>query len=138
MKNLEQLKAKISVIMDERIRNPINFEAFAAQMLELGVTRLSFDALKNEMQFYTKDHYVIASSMTHLIEAKSKDNWILGDNLDTAFLEKSIQELDAGNISAIEFHRRIYSAAVVYVNVYLIPRRIYYMGLDGQHYLEKY
>jgi uncharacterized protein YbcV (DUF1398 family) len=138
MEKLQTTKVAIERIMVERYRDPSNFEAFSAQLMGLDIERLVFDALRNEMSFYTKNQFVCALDRLDVLEAQANNPWQLGDYLDVHALEKAINKLDSGTMTPIDFHREIFLAGVVQCHVYLMLRKIFYMGHDGQYYLEKY
>jgi uncharacterized protein YbcV (DUF1398 family) len=135
---MSPLKTEITALMAERYVNPTPFETFASQLLGLGITRLTFDAIKNEMSFYTKDQFIHSLIRTDLIEAQKSKPWAPGENLEISRLENAIKQLDAGEMPSIEFHREMLAAGTVFCKIYLVPRRIYYMGQDGNYYLENY
>ena len=45
---------------------------------------------------------------------------------------------DARAIDAAQFHFELFAAGVVSCSMFLKQSKIYYMGCDGQYYLEKY
>lgn len=138
MNSLNEMISSIETIMSERYRDPSSFESFAKELMQVGITRLSFDTLKNELGFYTKNKFIHSLLRSDLLKAQEQAAWHLGDALHSKKLEEAIKKLDAGDMNAVEFHQEIAAAGVVYCNVYLTHRKIYYMGQDGQYYLESY
>ena len=138
MNPINQLQQQIADLMQERYRDPSTFESFASELMSLGITRLTYDAFKDEMAFYTPDKFIHTLIRTDLIDNQKHSPWTLGEKLNVTKLEKAIAELDAGKMPATEFHRQIFFAGVIFCNVYLNLRKIYYMGSDGEYYLEKY
>lgn len=138
MKNLKDSKAEILNILNEQRRNPADFLGFTNSLIELGIVRFGLDSFNNQMSFYSKSDLVHEVVRSELEENKAKSPWVLGDTLNSSALQKALSEFDAGRMSPIDFHREIFSAGVVYCQVYLIHRKIYYMGQDGQFYLEQY
>ena len=138
MNHNKPLQQKITALMEERYRDPKAFETFAAELMHLGITRLTYDALKDDMSFYTTDAFIHSLKRTDLTDAQKQSPWTLGKRLNIDKLEKSIAALDAGKMPATEFHREIFAAGVIFCNVYLTLRKIYYMGCDGEYYLEQY
>lgn len=138
MKSTQELQEKITPLMQERYRDPTAFETFAAELMSLGITRLTYDAMKDDMSFYTSNEFVHSLVRTDLTEDRKNTDWTLGKKLDTAKIEEAIAALDSGKMPASAFHREIFSAGVIFCYVYLTMRKIYYLGCDGEYYLEQY
>jgi len=140
MKNSKDLKTTLASILDERMKSTdaTAFEAFSEQLLDLGIERFNFDALTDEMTFYTKDRFVCSLVRSDVKQARETGEWKLGNSFNRVSTERAIAELDAGRLSGIEFHREIFSSGVVMCQVFLACRKIYYVGLNAQHYLEEY
>jgi len=135
---MEFIKNQIDALVQEKYINPAAFDTFASELLNLGIERLTFDNIKDEMSFYTKNKFVHSLIRTDLKEAQKKTHWKLGDKFDISKLECALKQLDEGKLSVPEFHREIFAAGVVFCNVYLTSRKVYYMALDGDYYLENY
>lgn len=138
MNTMKDTNLAIAALVNAQFANPTGFETFTTQLIALGVSRFNFDALENEMHFYTNDEFIYSLKRADLIDAQKNTHWIAGDTLNTPELENAIKMLDEGKISAVEFHRIMFLAGVVFCCVYLTPRKIYYLGQDGQHYIENY
>lgn len=138
MNNIAILQNKITTLVENSYRDPKSFETFSNDLLNLGIIRFNFDAIKDEMSFYTNTQFVHSLIRTDLKEAQQKNVWILGETLDINALEADIKALDDGKISTAEFHQKMFSAGVIFCNVYLTLRKIYYMGQDARFYLENY
>lgn len=138
MENIIEIKSKITAMINERYFERKSFEEFAAVVMEMGIVRISFEAFSNELHFFSNDTYVHSIVRTDLVESMVKDAWTLGKALDKPRVEKALQELDARQLTSINFHRELFSAGVVSCQVFLLPKMAYYMGQDGSFYLEKY
>ena len=107
---MTQLSKQLDELMDHRFKNLGPFEDFAAQLTKLGVVRFTFDALTNQMLFYTNDQVVHTHTRQELVQSQAEASWTLGKALNIAALEKTILDLDEGRIDAIEFHREMHAA----------------------------
>jgi uncharacterized protein YbcV (DUF1398 family) len=139
MKELEEIKSIIFQLSKERCCNPAPFEEFTARLSEVGVIRQTYDVIKDEVSFYSKDSLLSTLAMLEINGSPNIDSFPIGDVLDAGAIKQAIMDFDSGIISSpIEFHRRIALAGIVYVTVHLMPRKIYYLSQDAQFYLESY
>ena len=95
--------------------------------------------MKNELLFYSKSQFIFTLPISEIDKTSDMYPFSIGDvfNLDT--VKKAIMDFDSGIISsATAFHSEIALAGIVYVSVHLVPRKIYYLSQDAQHYLESY
>lgn len=113
-----------------------SFDDFAKEMLKLGVMRITHDALLNESHFYAEAKHIYTMKMESLVEAQ-KEPWILGA-FNALKVQKAISDYDGEKIDAVQFHKDIFSAGVVFGTVFLKAQKIYYQGADGQSYEENY
>lgn len=138
MKSKNEIQASVINIMKQRYENPTSFEqVFAPQMLELGISRLVFDAFTNDMHFYTKTDF-ICSFHVDFEKDHQTPYWIQGKSFCISDVKNTIEKFDSGQISWIQFHKEIFEAGVVSCLVYFDIKKIYYMGKDGNYYLENY
>jgi|HubBroStandDraft_6_1064221.scaffolds.fasta_scaffold540252_1 uncharacterized protein YbcV (DUF1398 family) len=132
------LKRTIEELMDDHYSNPGSFDRFLEQMLAIGITRLAFDALTIETHFYTEQEYIYSLKMKDLVHAQAKESWTMGSDFNSPLVLKAIQAYDAQKIDAIQFHKDIFAAGVVYGTVFLKTGKILYLGSDGQSFLEEF
>lgn len=138
MTQTSNLKAKIDSIIQKRYRDPKDYESFANDLIDLGITRFYFDVYKNDMSFYTRDEFVHSLEREDIKKARQHEIWVFGERLDTPKLKNAIGELDAGKLAIPDFHRELCEEGVVFVKAYLELRKIYYLGKDAAFYLEEY
>ncbi len=140
MMSLDSIKSALIALETcrELTEGTMTFEEYAANLVKIGVVRMTFDAIKNEAQFYTTNQLVHGLFRDQLVVEQVKNPWHLGTRLDGEALESAIAALDSRKIDSIEFHRKIYAAGVVFCHVFFLSRKIYYIGIDGAYYLENY
>lgn len=138
MINLPEVQKKIKCLCVNRHREVDDFLLFAHNLIKLGVTRMSYDVVENAHYFYSKDTllYHLPAQETHsAIDAKPFN---IADSLNIDMLKTAIDAIDSYKLSVVEFHREIANAGVIYATVYLLQKKIYYLGQDAQYYLECY
>lgn len=135
---MNTLCSQIDHLIAKAYENPITFETFAVKLTELGIDRLAMDGIRDEMSFYSKDKFVHSLIRMDLQQDRAKTNWVLGKVVNLSKLENAIKQIDEKKISTVEFHRMIFAAGIIFCHVYLACNKIFYLGHDGQCYLESY
>lgn len=125
-------------ILNRHYQEPQSFEEFRRELLELGIIRINYDAISNEMSFFNQDALVWVTERTDIGTSKKSKSWILGKKLDIHSVEKSLHAIDNGQTDPVSFHHELFSAGVVFVVVYLEQRINYYLGIDGETFIERY
>lgn len=139
MKELYEIKHAITELCKERCLNPGPFEEFTARLSDFGVVRQTYDVIKNELLFYSKNQHLLTLAISDIDKLSDIYPFSIGVVLNLDAVKKAIMEFDAGIISsATEFHKELALAGIVYVSVHLVPRKIYYLSQDAQYYLESY
>jgi uncharacterized protein YbcV (DUF1398 family) len=139
MKELAEIKNTIFQLSKERCYNPGPFDEFTAHLSEKGVVRQTYDVVKNEVSFYSKDELLSTLAMKDIDKSASITPFSFGDILNVEAIKQAIMDFDSGTISSpTEFHKKIALAGIIYVSAHLVPRKIYYLSQDAQFYLESY
>lgn len=139
MNKLDEIRKIITKLSKDRCHNPGPFEEFTAGLAEVGIVRQSYDVIKNELLFYSKNELLLSLAMTDIEKSQDAYPFSFGQALNFDAVKKAIMDFDAGLISSpTEFHKQIALAGVIYVSVHLEPRKIYYLSQDAQYYLESY
>jgi len=138
MKDINTIKQAVTKLLDARMKDPTMFETFSRELLDLGVDRLVYDAIRNDMTFYGGGRFICSLVRSDLESDMQRAPWSLGKEFNSMQVQKAIQQLDSGAIEPVQFHREIFSAGVVMCCVYLVQRKIYYLGSDAQHFIEQY
>jgi hypothetical protein len=130
---------KIRALTEARCNHPERFDDFTNELLKLQCTRQTYDVLLDELSFYSAHQLITRFPATEIPGYDCSRPFDVAETFDLEHLKKSIQDFDQGRIKhSAKFHEHIAKAGVVYVSVHLIPRKIYYLGQNGQHYLEQY
>ena len=129
---------KLEALFNDCYTNALSFELAVQEVLALGIVRLEFDWITHEARFYTPKTLVHSMMVQQLIADQKKRQWSLGAMLDSSRIEKSLLDFDAKVIDSTQFHFELSAAGVVSCSMFLEQSKIYYMGCDGQYYLEKY
>lgn len=139
MKPLHEIKPAITQLCKERCHNSGSFEEFTARLSDLSVVRQTYDVIKNELLFYSRNQLLLSLAIPDIDKSPGIYPFSIGDVLNLDAVKKAIFDFDSGSISSsTEFHKKIALAGIVYVSVHLIPRKIYYLSQDAQYYLESY
>ena len=138
MRSSDEIKSKIIQLVTDRYQYPGPFEEFAAQLSELGVIRQTYDVIKNEILFYSKDTLILPMEMSDVEKHQTDFSCSIGTTLNESTLKKAISDFDAGEMSPAEFHRHVALSGIVYVSVYFKQRKIYYLSQEAKYYLEQY
>lgn len=138
MKNISPEIYKIKTICIERAKNSVDFIEFTNQLISLGVVRQTYDVLSDYLYFYSKDALLTKFPMSEICSFKIERKLIVGDQLDIDKLRSAIDSIDKNEVSASEFHLEIAKAGIVYVDVNLDNRIIYYLSQNSSHYIENY
>ena len=116
----EAKRNELSKLISARLENPVEtFSDFVLKLQELGIQKHTFDSFKDEISFFTKDEHVYSVVWEELKTIRKNEHWQLSDALDVSEFKNSIELLDNQKIDALEFHRRMFSAGVVFCYVYL-------------------
>ena len=129
---------KIKHLCIERYQSPGNFFEFANKLIALGVVRQTYDVLRDDLAFYSKNKMVYHLAASEIDKSIYKSSFHFNESLKLDELKNAIEEIDSKKISAVEFHKKIAEAGIVYVSVYLEQRKIYYLSQDGKYFLELY
>lgn len=132
-----QITLALEKILENHYNNPQDFEKFISDIATLGVRRITYDALLNVMSFYSLDDFMWSTIRKDIQKGIKQQSWQLGKKLDKKLLEKALHAIDSGKIDAVSFHREIFYAGVVSVALYIEAKVIYYLGIDGDLYIEK-
>lgn len=139
MKELDKIKNMITQLCKDRYCHPGPFEEFTAHLSELGVVRQTYDVIKNELLFYSKNQLLLTLTVTDFDKSQEIYPFSIGEVFNVDALKKAIMDFDSGTISSsTEFHKQIALAGIIYVSVHLVPKKIYYLSQDAQFYLESY
>lgn len=141
---LSAFKTAISVQNDikdlciERYKNPGDFNKFAETLKSLGVQRQTYDVVSNSLFFYSNQEMICSFPVEEIDQKIEKKTFHIGDRLETKRLKQAIQNFDNNQLSVLDFHQEVAASGVVYVSVFLNQDRIYYIGQDGNHFIELY
>lgn len=136
--HLTDVQNKIKKLCENRYRSPDDFIEFADKLMSLGVVRQTYDVLEDDLIFYSKNAMIYHLKSSEIDKSIPKNPSAIGESLDLNRLKKSIDNIDTKQTSAVQFHQELARSGVVYVNVYLKQRKIYYLSQDGQYFLETY
>lgn len=129
--------ALIADVVAQQLSKP-DFMDYCERLDDLGVVRFYFDACTNTLNFFSTKERVHSMVVTELSEACTREKWRKGAELDEEKLAECITLFDEKAISTIEFHRQLYAAGVVFAQVFLAPRKIFYFDEVGQFFLEEF
>lgn len=129
---------EIISIVEERYLNLGSFEEFTARLLNLNVIRQTYDVVSNELYFYSKDQLLLQLPAQDVKGYSPQEPFVIGEKFNSSILEKGLEDIDAGNISIVEFHKQLALSGIVYVSVHIPNRKIYYLSQEGHFYLESF
>lgn len=136
LKRKTEIQDEIKRLCMERYKNPGDFTEFVENLKSLGVARQCYDVLSNNLIFYNDEslicHFVV-EDIDPEIERKS---FTIGNVLNVKQLQKAIDHFDNHQLSVFEFHQEVAASGIVYVSVFLNQHKIYYIGQDGNHFIE--
>ncbi len=129
--------SQIQSFLDTQYRD-LNFEKFCSNLKGVGVSYFVFNAMTNDLSFFSKNQY-ICSCFRYDIAKEMKHDWpSLAEELHAIELEKAITQVDSQQIDSVTFHRLAQAAGVISCTIFLEARKIYYFGLNGDFYLETF
>lgn len=134
----QSIAQAIDSMMDARYEQPGSFDLFTNNLLNLGITRFHFDAMTDQTHFYNEQQLVHSILRKDLRKARSKEHWQASAHLHASKVREALCQFDNDEISPVQFHKELLAAGVVFCNVFLHARKIYYCGNDGDYFLENY
>lgn len=133
-----QQAKKLEHILNKHYETPQLFEEFCRELLDLGIIRFTYDAVSNEMSFYNHNALVWSTKRNDIEQSKNAESWIVGKYLDKDRVERAINAIDNANTDPVSFHRELFNAGVISVILYIVQRINYYLGVDGEVFIERY
>ncbi len=121
---------QIGLYIDRVFQGELFFEDFCNNATKLGVDRITNDLVRREHCFYGPK----GDTYTHPYSFEPK--FTISPHFDTEKLVASLKTTDNRQSTAIEFLAGAAEAGVASIHLFIPARKIIYMGLQGDFYIE--
>jgi uncharacterized protein YbcV (DUF1398 family) len=124
-------KKDIEDAMRKRLDGGLSFEQFIDQAVKAGALYLSHVHHENACNFHSAETY-FSFKLPYETQAA------ISPSLDIAALKKAIEALDEERITPEQFHEEKALAGVSVTHLFFKDNRVFYLGLNGEFYLEEW